>query len=94
MSMLETDKKLVEELNLSDVHELSADDKKEYVLVQLDSIKRNLWRSRVDLVLNHNLETKDKSEEAKVAVKIEEHENDAKRFAEAISLLQAIADEL
>jgi DNA polymerase IIIc chi subunit len=94
MSILASDKALAEKLELTDLHEMSADDKKGYVTAQLDAIKQQLWRSRVDAVLNHNLKTENKSEEIKVAEKIEEHEQNAKRYAEAITLLQAIADEL
>lgn len=94
MGIINSDNDLRQALKLTDVHELPKKHKVKYVEEQLDGIKHQLWRVRVDALLNHNLITKTDDEELAVAAKIREHEQNAKRYAEAIGLLQALKDEL
>lgn len=94
MGILKSDTELSEKLALNEVHELPLEDKVKYVDEQLDGIKHQLWRVRVDALLNHNLKTETEDEKIAVAGKIREHEQNAKRYAEALGLLQTLKDEL
>jgi len=94
MGILQSDNELRDRLKLTNVHELAHGEKISYIDDQLNAIKHQLWRSRVDAVLNHNLKTTSEDEEVAVAAKIREHEGNSKRYAEAIQLLQALKDEL
>lgn len=94
MTMLQSDKELVEKLGMTEIHELSAQEKREFIDAQIEAIKSQLWRSRVDAMLNRNLKTEGETERQAVEAKIREHESDAKRYAEAITLLTNIKVEL
>ena len=94
MGLLQSDNELRKALELTDIHELAIEDKIGYVDEQIDGIKHQLWRVRVDALLNHNLKTKTEDEKLSVAAKIREHEQNAERFAEALGLLQTLKDEL
>lgn len=94
MSLLKSDKELVKQFNLSEAHELSRDEKIEFVNTQIDSIKATLWRSRVDLILNRNITAEGKAEKQQVEEKIREHENNVERFAEAVTILDKLKSEL
>ena len=94
MTLLKSDSELVEKYKLTDVHELSTDEKKSYIDVQIDGIKQQLWRSRVDAMLNHNIATDGEAERNAVDAKIRDHESDVKRYAEALTLLSKLSDEL
>ena len=94
MAMLKTDKELASKIKLTDLHELSVEEKRHYIDEQIDGIKSQLWRARVDAILNHNLVTDGEQEREAVALKIREHEGNAKRYVEAITLLSNLRDEL
>ena len=94
MGILKSDKELIEKLALNEVHELPLEDKVKYVDEQIDGILHQLWRVRVDALLNHNLITKTEDEKIAVAGKIREHEQNAERYAEALVLLKTLKDEL
>lgn len=94
MSLLEHDQKLIKDLGLSADQDLGTADKLEFVDAQINGIQQQLWRSRVDAMLNHGLKASDAKEAAAVAGKIAEHEADVKRFVEALGLLRDLRDEL
>lgn len=94
MTMLKSDNELAKRIKLTDVHELSVEAKRNYIDEQVDGIKSQLWRARVDAVLNHNLETDGSAEKDAVALKIREHESNARRYVEAITLLTNLRNEL
>ena len=92
--MLKTDNELAKKLKVTDVHELPVDDKRNYIDEQIAGIKSQLWRARVDAMLNHNLVTDGEQERLAVEAKIREHESNAKRYVEAITLLANLRNEL
>lgn len=94
MALLTTDKELAKKIGLTAAHEMDVEDKRQYVEAQINGIKAQLWRSRVDAILNHNVKADNKAEEIKVAEKIEAHETDARRYTEAITLLSQLLEEL
>lgn len=94
MTMLKSDNELAKKINLTEVHELSVEDKRNYIDEQVDGIKSQLWRARVDAILNHNLATDGEQEKLAVEAKIREHESNARRYVEAITLLSKLRDEL
>lgn len=94
MALLDSDKALVKKLGLNEDHELETEDKKLFVATQVEEMKKILWRNRVDAMLNRNIKTETEDEKDAVAAKIKEHEKEAKQFAEAITLMTQVRDEL
>ena len=94
MSLLKTDKELVTKLGLTDVHETSVEEKKDYLDAQIDSIKSIIWRNRVDVVLNKHIKTEGKEQAKQVADKIDQFETDIERYAEAVTLMEQLKSEL
>lgn len=94
MTMLTSDNELAKKIGLTDVHELSKEDKRDYIDAQIEGIKSQLWRARVDAILNHHIKTDGQAEIDAVAAKIREHEGNAKRYVEAITLLTDLKSEL
>lgn len=92
MSLLKSDKELME--SLSTTRDLATEDKVAFLDAQIDGIKSQMWRSRVDAILNRNIATADDKEKAAVLGKVAEHETDVKRYAEAVSLMEELKDEL
>lgn len=94
MALLDHDKALVKKYKLTNDHELDREDKASYVETQLTEIKWQIWRSRVDALLNRGLTAKDEDEEVAIAEQIRKHEKDVDRFAEAVTLLTQLKKEL
>lgn len=94
MSLLKYDQELFKSLGLSEADDLEAGQKVSFVRDQIEGIQQQMWRSRVDVMLNRGLKTTTDAEKAAVATKIAEHEADIKRFAQALALLGELKAEL
>lgn len=92
MALLDTDNQLIKSLDFE--YDLGDAEKLEFIDAQIVGIKAQMWRSRVDAILNRNIATSDDKERAAVQGKIAEHEADVKRFAEAVTILEKLRDEL
>jgi len=90
--LLKSDNELIKSVGLK--NDIPTEDKIQFLDAQIDGIRQSMWRSRVDAILNRNISTADDKEKAAVMTKIVEHEQDVKRYAEALVLLEAIKSEL
>ena len=93
MGLLDSDKKLIDELDFAK-SDLDVAEKKSFLNAQIEGLKSQMWRSRVDAILNRNIATVDDKEKAAVLGKVAEHESDVKRYAEAVRLMVELRDEL
>lgn len=92
MALLEYDKELMKKLELD--FDLSKEKRLEFIDAQIGGVQTQLWRSRVDAMLNHGLATKSKDEELAVQAKINEHEKDIEKFVQALKLMRQLRDEV
>jgi hypothetical protein len=90
--LLKSDNELLKSIGLTS--DISTEDKVQFLVAQIEGIRQSMWRSRVDAILNRNISTADDKERAAVLSKIAEHEQDVKRYAEALGLLEGIKAEL
>lgn len=91
MALLTEDEKLFKELDVTDQ---TGDYKKLYVSEQIDSIRALLWRSRVDLIINNNVETTSEEQVEALKTKGLELVRNIKQTSKALKVLEALDAEL
>lgn len=94
MALLDADKALVKEYGITDIHELSKDEKVEFLDAQLETLRTTLWRLRVDFTVLTATEADGKNEEEEKETKLKTFKNDIRRMAEAITRFEALKSEL
>lgn len=92
MALLDSGDKLLKELELEDG--LSASEKKAYVDSQVEALRQQLFRERVDLAISENIETVSEEQKESLLTKSREQKSNIKNYVRALKVLNALQDEL